>query len=79
LQAVVLVASYVTLLRFDLTMVPAALGVMAAVTVLVRGLGQPYPGALPGGILGALLVTVLAALWFRALRRAAPPAVAPAI
>jgi hypothetical protein len=79
LPAAALVAGYVTLLRFDLTMVPLALGVMAVVAAALRGAVRPYPGAVIGSIAGAVLVTLLAAGWFRALRRAGPAPVAPAV
>ena len=70
---------YVTLLRFDLTMVPIALGAMFSVRLLARGAAHSYPGAIGGCVLGALLVTALAAAWFRVLRRREPAAVAPAV
>jgi hypothetical protein len=79
LSAAALVAAYITLLRFDLTMVPVGLGVMAAVGALMRMTAQPYPGASAGSILAAAFVTVLAAGWFRALRRGARTADAPAV
>ena len=63
-----LVLSYVTLLRFDITLVPVALGTMTAVGVVARGAQRPFPGALPGSILGALLVGLLAYWWLKALR-----------
>jgi hypothetical protein len=79
LMAATLVAVYATLLRFDLTMVPVGLGVMASVVTLTRAAGRPYPGAITGAILAAVLVTVLAAGWFRALRRTPPATVPPAV
>jgi hypothetical protein len=78
-MAATLVAVYATLLRFDLTMVPVGLGVMGALVTLTRAAGRPYPGAVTGAILAAVLVTALAAGWFRALRRGGPAAVAPAV
>ncbi len=79
ITAAALAVAYVTLLRFDLTMTPAALGTMGAVRMLVRATDNPYPGAIAGGVLGALFVTALAALWFRALRRGAAAPAAPAV
>ena len=46
--AAALVVAYVSVLRFDLTMVPLALGTMTAVSALVRAAERPYPGALIG-------------------------------
>jgi hypothetical protein len=74
-----LLLAYVTLLRFDLTMLPAALATMAAVRLLARAADRPYPGAIAGAVFGVLLVTALAATWFRALRRSTGSAVQPAV
>ena len=63
-----LVVAYATLLRFDITLVPAALGTMMAVGALVRGAQRPFPGALPGALLAAILIALLAYWWLKALR-----------
>jgi hypothetical protein len=68
--AAALVVAYVTVLRFDLTMVPLALGTMTAVGALIRAAERPYPGALMGITAGAALAWVLGWWWFKALRRA---------
>jgi membrane protease YdiL (CAAX protease family) len=68
--AVALLVCYTTAVRFDLTIVPLALGVMTAVGALARGAQRAYPGALIGSAAGALLVVALGWWWFRALRRA---------
>ena len=78
-MAAVLVAVYATLLRFDVTMVPIMFGVVGTVSALTRAAGRPYPGAVIGAILAAVFVTLLAAGWFRALRRAAPAGHVPAV
>jgi hypothetical protein len=67
--AVALTITYMTLLRFDLTLIPLALGTMIGAGVIARGAHGAYPGALPGSIAGALLLGVVAWFWFRALRR----------
>ena len=65
-----LVIVYVTLLRADLTMLPVTLGTMMAAGVLAGGAERPFPGALAGLILGAVVLADLAWGWFGALRRA---------
>jgi membrane protease YdiL (CAAX protease family) len=61
---------YLRLLRYDLTMVPVALGTMAMVAALARGMERAFPGALIGSIVAAILSVALAWWWFRALRQA---------
>src|SRR4029079_3440826 len=51
-----LVLVYVTLLRFDPTIVPLALGTMAAVRALGLVVHGAFPGAAVGGVLAAILV-----------------------
>jgi hypothetical protein len=77
--AAALVIAFVTLLRFDVTLVPLALAVMSAIGVVARAIQPPYPGALTGAVLGAAVLIGVAYLWFRALRRAAPTPAHPAV
>jgi len=77
--AVALVVAYVTLLRFDLTLVPLALGVMIGAGAIARGMQGPFPGAIIGALAGLVVIGAMAWLWFRALRRVAAPAIHPAI
>ncbi len=71
LTAAALLVAYVTLVRADVTMVPMAIGTLAAVAALARGIGRSFPGALPGAILAAVVTLAVAWWWFRAIRRAA--------
>jgi hypothetical protein len=68
--AIAIIAAYATVLRFDLTMVPIALGTMTAVGALIRAAERPYPGAIFGIAAGAALAWLLGWWWFKALRRA---------
>ena len=71
--------AYVTLLRYDLTLLAIALGVMGCVRMLTRAASPAYPWAAVGFVAGALLVTALAAAWFRALRAPRAIPAAPAL
>ena len=71
-SAVALLVVYVTLLRFDLAMVPIALGTMIGVEAIAGGAERAYRGALAGAVLAAVLSIVLGLWWSRALRRARP-------
>lgn len=68
--AAALLVTYTRLLRFDLTMVPIALGTLAIVITLARGVERAHPAALSGSVIGALLAGGVAWWWFRALRQA---------
>ncbi len=59
------------LFSLDLTIVPIALGVVAAVEAVLVGLGRAYPGAAAYGGLAALAVLGVSWRWFRTLRRSA--------
>jgi hypothetical protein len=65
-----LILAYVTVLRFDLSMVPLAVGTMTAVGALARGAGRPYPGALTGSVIGAAVGFALGWWCFAAVRKA---------
>jgi hypothetical protein len=70
LTMVALEAAYVFLLRFDLTIVPLAIGVMMAVAAIARGAQRAFPGELLAAIASAIVVVLLAMWMFSALRRA---------
>jgi hypothetical protein len=72
--ALALVMAYVTLLRFDLTLVPLAVATMTAVGALAQGARRAYPGALPGSLAAVVLVMLTGWWWFRAIRSARPRA-----
>jgi hypothetical protein len=70
ITAAALAVAYITLLRFDPTMVPLALGTMGAIVAISQGAQRAYPGALIGSIIAAPLVAAVGWWWFRALRQA---------
>lgn len=72
ITAVALIIVYVGLLRFDITLVPLALAVMAAIGQVARGADRAYPNALAGSALAAVALLLLGWWWFRLLRQ--PPA-----
>jgi len=69
LMSLGLVAVYVTLVRFDPTLVPLALGTMGAIRAAGLVAQRPFPGAAFGGVLAAVVVSALSWWWFRLLRR----------
>jgi len=68
ITAAALVVAYVTLLRFDPTLVPLALGTTAAMRGLSLAIQRPFPAALAGGLLAAIVAAVVSYWWFRLLR-----------
>jgi hypothetical protein len=62
------VVASITALRFDLTMVPLALGAMTVVGALGRAAQRAFPGALAGSVVGALVAALIAWWLFRLLR-----------
>jgi membrane protease YdiL (CAAX protease family) len=60
-------AAYFWVLRFDLSLLPVAVGAFIALEVLAEGLGGAYPGALAGSIAAVVLVGIVAFLWYRSL------------
>ena len=73
LTALTLVAAYVTLLRFDLTIVPVVIATMTAAGALAAGRNQVYPGQLAGAFCAAALSLIIGWWWFRAFRRQRHP------
>ena len=69
---------YAGALRFDLAMVPLAVGTVSALGLIRAALRQGHPAALPGCLLGAALTLLVAWWWTSALRGPSPePAVSP--
>jgi hypothetical protein len=69
LAGAALLAAYVMVLRFDLSLLPAAAGTIAALDTVRIGLVNVHAGALAGSIAAAILILVLAFFWQRALAR----------
>jgi hypothetical protein len=68
ISGLVFLAAYVFILRYDFTLVPVAIGTLAALSALRTALLGAYPGAVAGGLVGLVVAVAVAALWFRALR-----------
>lgn len=60
-------AAYFWILRFDMTLIPAAAAATAALDALAAGRAGAYPGALAGSIAAVVLIAMTAFLWHRAL------------
>jgi membrane protease YdiL (CAAX protease family) len=63
-----LIASYIGLVRFELSIVPIAVGLYQALYVIEEGAKRAYAAALPGAILAALLMIWISILWSGSLR-----------
>jgi hypothetical protein len=69
LTGTALVIVYVLLVRMDLSMTALTMGTAAALGALARGAHRPFPGALAGSVVAAILMAGLAYLCFKALRK----------
>jgi hypothetical protein len=70
LAGAALIVAYVSALRADLTATVPALGTIAALGLLVTAFSNPFPGAIVGGLAGAVAVAG-AAWWLTGALRAA--------
>jgi hypothetical protein len=70
ITATALVIAVLSLLRYDLTLVPLAVATMTAAGALAKGAHGAYPGALAGALGSVILLLLAGWWWFRALRRA---------
>lgn len=64
-----LVGVYVFVLRHDVSVVPLAVAVMTIAGTAREGSLAAYPGALAGAMAGVILMSIVAFVWFRALRK----------
>ena len=63
-----LLSFYILVLRYDLSLTPIALGTTVALDHLQQALHPAFPGAVVGGLLGAV-TTILVSLWLFGLLR----------
>jgi hypothetical protein len=68
-----LVVAYVLVFRWSLAPLPLSVGLTTVVAVLAEGLARPYPGAMAGGVVAALVVSFAAWSWFNRAFRAVGP------
>ena len=64
-----MLAAYVFVLRFDITLTPVAVAAMVILGRIPEGLHRAFPGALPGTALGIVVIAMISWWWFTALRR----------
>jgi hypothetical protein len=69
LSGAMLFLAYVLVLRFELSVLPLAVGAMQILDLARSAVQQAYPGALAGALVGMVVVAALAWAWFAALRR----------
>lgn len=64
-----MLAAYLMILRHDLTLIPLAVGAGLLLATVRQGAMESYSTALPGAILGSILIMITACIWFRSLQR----------
>ncbi|MGH7598130.1 MAG: CPBP family intramembrane glutamic endopeptidase [bacterium] len=69
LMGVFMLSAYIFVLRFNLTLVPFAVGVMILLGEVKQGIAQPIPAALPGAIIAIVLTALFALFWQKKLAR----------
>jgi hypothetical protein len=65
-----LIVAYISVLRFDLSMLPIAVGTMTAAGGLGRAMERAYPGAVAGALAG-IVVALITGWWLFGAVRAA--------
>ena len=70
LVGTLLVVAYVLVFRWSLAPLPLSVGLTTVVGVLAEGLARPYPGAIAGGVVAAVVVSFAAWSWFNRAFRA---------
>ncbi len=68
LQGALLLAAYLLVLRHDLTLVLPTVAMMVALGTVREGLLDAYPAALPGAVVGVVLMGLVLLYWFEKLR-----------
>jgi hypothetical protein len=63
-----LIASYIWLIRFELSIIPLAVGSYLSLNVIGEGSHRAFAAALPGSILAAIFMIWIAILWSAKLR-----------
>ena len=66
-----MLAAYVFVVRFHMTIVPLAVATMVILGQLPESANNAYPGAVSGSLLGAAIIAVIAWWWFNELQREA--------
>lgn len=66
-----MLAAYVFVVRFHMTVVPLAVATMVILGQLPESANNAYPGAASGSLLGAVIIAVISWWWFSELRREA--------
>jgi hypothetical protein len=66
---VLLLLAYLLVFRQQAALMLITTATVAILSTLRDGLQRPYPAALPGAILGSVLIAVAAAVWYKSYRR----------
>ncbi len=66
-MGIILLLAYLFVLRFHLALVPLAAGAITVLAALKQGMYQAVPAALPGALIAAVLIGLVAFYWFKQL------------
>jgi len=69
ISGVIYLLAYVFVFRFNLSLIPLALGAGAIFDILRKGIMNAYPSAVPGAVLAIILIGIVSIYWYRLLSK----------
>ncbi|MFO7888830.1 MAG: CPBP family intramembrane glutamic endopeptidase [bacterium] len=69
IKGIVYLLAYVSVFRYNLSLIPLATGSLAIVKILQQGVMNAYPTAIPGAVLAIILIGVVSVYWYQLLKQ----------